>query len=419
MTHSIRIESGRSTLALLLRDYNQDFRRLDPPSFGRWLEAHLVHWRKNPIFRQRVEIREIYRAHPRLRQLERDERESRRQLASTPAFAQAAMLARQLADNLKAQTGLSQAIAAASSERRLQLEQKLARFHSQHQTMLTDYNQLRLANPMQQKLLDLEQQVQAERAHLSLDREAQRLDDLLRSQGQASGRSGEQFEKQVQALIGERILPRLQAITPDFERFTEVQVLHGVRLGSGPVEFDQLVVGLPPNGGAVRVLAAIEVKRNLNDLAHGFRQRQENLAWFTGARDGYDSERYRNRNFPTGHFDRAARHEHEGRAYLFDAGSFALFQRDTTLDYFLDRLLFVSRPMTLWGLSSASLNRLAYRVATDPDWQPEAEAYMARLYHWCVGLTQPLETPDVLTLYASDPVRADQILLVEPECVPT
>ena len=414
MTHSTRIESGRSALALLLRDYNQDFRRLDPPSFRRWLEAHLTHWQKNPIFCQRAHIRELYRAHPGLRQLEREYRETRRRLASTPVFIQMAALERQLADNLKAQTGLSQALAAASGERQQQLEQKLAHFRADHQSLLDDYNQLRLANPMQQSLLELEQQVQAERTRLGVDREEQRLAELLRTQGQASGRRGEQFEAQARALIDERVLPRLRAMTPEVDRFAEIQVLDGVRLGTGPVEFDQLVVGERPDNDLVQVLAAIEVKRNLNDLAHGFRQRQENLAWLTGASHGYDSERYRNRNFPSGHFDRIARHEHQGRTYAFAKESFALFQPDPVLGYFIDRLLFVSRPMTLWGLSSASLNRLAYRVATDPDWQPEAESYLEQLHHWCLGLTQPLETPDVLTFYASDPVRSDQILLIEP-----
>ena len=79
----------------------------------------------------------------------------------------------------------------------------------------------------------------------------------------------------------------------------------GVTLGAAGTELDQVIVRLPSRAERpVEVLAVVEVKRNLNDLAHGFRRRQDDLAWLTGHTANYDPRRYRTRQFPTGHFDK-------------------------------------------------------------------------------------------------------------------
>ena len=88
-----------------------------------------------------------------------------------------------------------------------------------------------------------------------------------------------------------------------------------------------------------------------------------------------------------------------------------LFRRDPAHDLFLDRLYFVTRAGPLWGVSTAALARLSYRVATDPHWQPDRDAYLRDFLRWCQALAEPTETPDVLRLYAGTVRRARQILL--------
>src|SRR5262249_13314775 len=151
-----------------------------------------------------------------------------------------------------------------------------------------------------------------------------------------------------------------------------------------------------------------------NDLAHGFRQRQEDLAWLTGGRGRYDPAPHRTRHFPSGHFERPAVHRQEGMDFVFAPGSFRRFRRDSATGHYLARLYFIARAGPLWGVCAAALARIAFRVATDERWQPDSDAYLRRLLEWCRSLAQPTETPDVLRLYAATPGRARKILLVGP-----
>jgi hypothetical protein len=192
-----------------------------------------------------------------------------------------------------------------------------------------------------------------------------------------------------------------------------VRVLRGVTLGAARMEIDQLVICCSRGAGEpVEVLALMEAKRNLNDLAHGFRLRQENLAWLTGDETRHDPELYRTRSFPAGRFDGAV-HESDGERYVFDAGSFRRFRPDPATAMVLDGLYLVTRPGTIWGISSAALARIGHRVATDERWDPQSEAYLQRLLEWCRSLAHAVETPDVLRMYASTEARARQVLLVD------
>src|SRR5262249_34531687 len=144
----------------------------------------------------------------------------------------------------------------------------------------------------------------------------------------------------------------------------------GVTLGAARIELDQLVVRQRNNSTLpVEVLALVEVKRNINDLAHGFHQRQENLAWLTGQGDRYDPKAHRTRSFPTGHFDRNVFHEEAGTYCLLGPGSFRLFGREQSPGLFRDRLYFICRAGAMWGVSAAVLGRIRFRVATDERWQ--------------------------------------------------
>src|SRR5690606_17217403 len=220
------------------------------------------------------------------------------------------------------------------------------------------------------------------------DKEKQ-LAALLRRQGQSSGQAGQDFEARALQATQHFILPGIQPMDSPVER---IQVLTGVTLGAARMELDQLIVQTATRKDeAVLVLALVETKRNINDLAQGFRQRQENLAWLTGAASGYDPAQYRTRSFPSGHFDRPVRWSQAGQGYLFGPESFRLFQAAPG-GYFLERLYFITRPGPLWGISSAGLSRIQYRIATDIEYEDDLPAFLA----WCQSLTHPLETPDLL-----------------------
>jgi hypothetical protein len=161
----------------------------------------------------------------------------------------------------------------------------------------------------------------------------------------------------------------------------------------------------------VEVLALVEVKRNLNDVAHGFRRRQENLAWFTGDERHYDPQEYRTRFFRSGHFDREAVHEQDGERFVFSRGSFRHFRREPGTGPFLRRLYFITREGTLSGLSASALARLRHGVATEERWRLEDDDSLRELLRWCQSLAEPLETPDVLRLYCSVPGRGRQVLV--------
>jgi hypothetical protein len=155
----------------------------------------------------------------------------------------------------------------------------------------------------------------------------------------------------------------------------------------------------------------VEAKRNINDLAHGFLRRQIDLAWLTGDRAAYDPAEHRTGTFDTGHFDRPAVHWEDRQAFLFAPGSFRRFQRDES-GYIRDGLHLITRAGPVWGLSGAALARVAAAVSTDETWDSDDEAYLGRLFEWAKSLAGPVETPDLLGLYANDPERVGQLVIL-------
>ena len=101
-----------------------------------------------------------------------------------------------------------------------------------------------------------------------------------------------------------------------------------------------------------------------------------------------------------------------GARYVLGRSSFDEFRRDAATGWFLDRLYFVTRPATLWGVSGGALARIAHRVATDVAWNAADAAYLADLLAWARSLAHVTEAPDVVRTYAGDAARARQILLV-------
>ncbi len=181
-------------------------------------------------------------------------------------------------------------------------------------------------------------------------------------------------------------------------------MLSGVTLGCARAELDQLIIRKPLKPVApVKALAIVEAKRNINDLAHGFRLRQENISWLTGDADGYDPQLYRTSQYAQGHFDRTAAHEQDGETFLFDRSSFALFRRESDSGHYLKRLCFVTRAGPIYGVSAGQLSKLMHRVASDERWNQDSKLYWRSLHNWTRSLGREFESPEMLRLYAQSP----------------
>jgi hypothetical protein len=401
-------------LRRLLGEPTFDLRGLDLDGFGRWLDCHLERWRQDPVFAQRAAIRDLRRAHPRLRALEQQLRRGAAADAGSPQSARLRQVEQQLIDTAKAVAGLTAALDQAGPDKRTAVRQKLTSFQARQQALSDEQDALVAASPQRRLVLFLDAELRQLRSAIGLDRAEDRLNRLLRQQGRHSGERGEAFERLALELTRDHIVPELLRRSGG-ESGESLCVLSGVTLGAARTEFDHLVVRPPRHrGDPVEVLAAVEAKRNANDLAHGFRLRQENLAWLTGDVAGYDPQEYRTAHFRTGHFDRAAEHVEGGTTFVFERRSFRRFRRDAVGGWFLDRLYFITRAGPLWGVSTAALGRIAHRVATDERWQPDSLSYLRRLQRWCVALAEPTETPDVLRAYLATPRRGRQILVAGP-----
>lgn len=397
----------------------RDVRSLDLDDFRHWLLARYDHWSRDPVFVQRTEIRDLRIKHPRLGVLEGRHQRRIAADAASPSYRGLQQLKKELADTSKAVAGLSGALQQAGGARRTQLRPKLAAYLAKQQTLRRQLGRLVGMSPERRRLLGAVRQLQQVRRSVGLDRAERQLAELLRQRGRQSGRRGESFEQQAASVAARLLIPDVTAADHHVGRPASAPtLLRGVTLAAARVELDQVIALMPGDvDEPAEVLAVVEVKRNINDLASGFRRRQDNLAWLTGDAAHYDAEAYRTRQFRSGHFDRPALHPHHGRQWVFTQHSFRHFRRDTTDGYFLDRLYFVSRDGPVWGLSSAAMHRISHRVATDLQWNPHDDAYLRRLQRWCATLAQPPETPDVLRMYLAAPRHADQILVIGPRGV--
>lgn len=402
-THGVT--RGAGGLDRLLREEDHDLRAVGPDGFRPWLDRHLFRWGRDPVFRQRAAIRDLRRAYPDLRRLEADHRRAARANAESPAFARLSALEREAENARRAVAGLTRALDAASPERQPGLAAKLDAFRQAARAAAIEHAALTQASPERQALIAARVALAQLRETIGLDRAEEQLAALLAGRGRRAGRSGESFED-VAADLARR------CIAPDVADGGDVRLLRRVRLGTAGAEFDILVVRVPGEGRPVEVLAAVEAKRDINGLAHGFRRRGADLAWLTGDTGSYDPAAHCTHRFPTGHFDRPAEHREGGETFRFAPESFKWFRRDPAAGEFWDRLYLVTRWGPLWGLSPPALAKVAARVASDEDWHPDDPASEAALFAWCRSLAGPVESPDVLRLFAADPGRARQVLLV-------
>jgi hypothetical protein len=408
---SPQISRGERALRRLLRQA-VEVRGLELEEFRHWLTRQLASWQSDPVFAQRARIRDLRRAHPRLGELERACRRAAAEDKTSAQFARLLPLEEELSRTGKAVSGLSAALERSALEKQPDLRRKLAAFLARQEALREEQERLTRASPARRELLRLQEELQRARASLGLEREEALLADLSLRQGQRSGHSGGAFEQLAVRQTWRHLVPSLLG-SKEAGALQRLRVLRGVTLGAARTELDQLVIRQPRRPGQpVEVLALVEVKRNINDLAHGFRLRQENLAWLTGDTRHYEPARYRTRYFRSGHFDREAVHTEDGERFVLAPGSFRHFRREPGLGPYLRRLCFITREGSLAGVSTAALSRLRHRVATDERWQPQSEVYLRELLRWYQSLAEPLETPDVLRLYCAVPGRARQILVV-------
>jgi hypothetical protein len=390
-----------------------DLRALDLEGFRRWLDHHLARWQRDAVFVQRTRIREMRRAHPRLRELEAERRRAATVDEASPQFERLRQLEQELIDAGKAISGLSAALDDPAPEKRSALQEKRDAFVSRRATLLQEQAELVRSSGARQALERITAELEELRSASGLAQEEARLKALLSERGRRSGRSGADFEDIALEVTRRCIVPDMLRKEDNPAETRPLRVLRGVTLGAARTEFDQLVVRCGPGPGEpVEVLALVEIKRNLDDLAHGFSRRQENLAWLSGDRARYDSALYRTQTFPTGHFDREAVHRAEDESFVLGPHSFRHFRADPATDSFLDRFYLLTRRGTIQGVSGAALARIAHRVATDEHWDPADDVYLRRLLTWCRSLAAPLETPEVLSVFTSSEERARQILVV-------
>jgi hypothetical protein len=403
----VKIVRGARALQRLLRRHTFDLRGLDAAGFRRWLALHFDAWRNDPAFVQRCRIRDLRRAHPELRTLEQELCRARRADESSPHFPLLTTIEEELHRTGRALNGLTTAMIGAAADKFAALEQKLDAFRTREQDLEAERDQVLRESPQRREVLRLEAERQIVRTVIGLDAAEKQLSALLREGGRHSGRAGGSFEDVALAVTREHLLPRLL----HGESAGDVRLLRRITLGAARTEFDLLVVRVTSPGAPVEVLAAIEVKRNLNDLAHGFRLRQENLAWLTGEAGGPDSDTYRTATFPTGRFDRPTTHAESGETFLLTPGSFRRFRRDPVSGLF-NRLFFISRRGPLWGIAAAGLARIKARVAAAEHFDPEDEASLNKFLVWARAMTREVDAPDVLRRYASALRWARQVILL-------
>lgn len=400
---------GVRVLRRLLREEAFDLRELDLAAFRDWLSRHLARWRRDSIFQARARIRDRRRDHPELRLLESEHRRAARADAASDAYPELQRLERAIRGAEQAVAGLNGAAERRTMAERAALRAKRDAFRDDLRRLQEERRTRIRSSPERRKLLRLDRNLRRLRASLGLDEREAAVARLLRERGRRGGGAGRAFEATTEDLVRCLVCPEV-AGSDRVRPSGDVRVLRGVTLGAAKVELDRVVVRVVP-GAAVEVLAVAEAKRNINDLAHGFRRRQEDLAWLTGGA-GSGNVEYRTRMFPSGQFDREVIHEERGESFRFGPGSFRRFRRDPDTGLFLDRLYLVSRPGPVWGVSSAALSKINHRVATDERWDPDDEAYLVELHEWCRSLAGRCETPDLLRLLAEGADRAKRLILI-------
>lgn len=397
--------------------------RLSDVEFAGWVAAQLAAHSNDPLLAQRCKVRDLKKMHRHdLERLQKKLALAQADYATCKSKERLDSLPYLIANARKAIAGLEQAMHERQGEKRLACAAKLEEFRQNVQALQNEYDALWHSTPEKQALEKAEQELRAFQESIGLIREESLVAELARQQGQHAEAHGDLFEKNVYMVLQQEIVPALARRSihqgEDWEKIApRIHLLAKVTLGCARAELDYVVVWRPHEepDAPVEVLAVVEVKRNPNDIADGFCQRQENLAWFCGDAAGYDPAIYRTRIFKLGHFDRPAKHEQNGMAFVFTRESFRRFQRDRETGYFVDHLFFITRQRTLLGMSGGDYAKFLYHVATDSEFALESPVYLAKLQQWLVEQIPCFQTVDVFRLYAKHRAWGDQFLVLEKQ----
>mmetsp|Transcript_20626 Transcript_20626/g.28401 ORF Transcript_20626/g.28401 Transcript_20626/m.28401 type:complete len:526 (-) Transcript_20626:58-1635(-) len=179
---------------------------------------------------------------------------------------------------------------------------------------------------------------------IGLNSAMQQLNSSNKRTGRMRNIRGKTFEEIVAVdVLQDHLFPQLQ-ITHNLTDPVHLIVLRNMKMAMAAskgvsAELDCLVVQRDPSHHDwarkaldksskplvfCRVLAAVEVKRNPDDLGEAFLSYQKALNWLAGHEQTYDPLTWMNRAYPTGHFkDRPFIHDHDGERLVFTPESFS------------------------------------------------------------------------------------------------
>lgn len=370
--------------------------------FRDWLGERIEAHRGRAMFDQRCKIRDLRKQYRRpLQDRERRLRLAEQLYAQNPASVERERLEQQVGDLEQAVAGLTRAVANNQAD-----PNKLADYEGRLRDVREMIQALDRRLPEKRRLDRARQSLARYEEQIGLTAAERELETISTSRGTSSVSAGSRFEKRSSKATSRLIVPRVT------EPHESAHVLHGVTMGCARGEIDQLVVVTSPDSSS-EVRAVIEAKRNINDLVHGFRLRQENLAWFVGDEAGYEPEQYRTSVYTAGEFTVPAVHEEEGESFQLDRRSFHHFAEADAPPFRLSGLYFVTEQRPLLGVTTAELGRIMHRVATDPGFDLERKSVVGRFRKWVLSIVDPFQTRDVLHLFARSEHWAQQVIFCE------
>jgi hypothetical protein len=408
------IHKGVRFLRKYLRENRHDFREMSLEEFKLWVASEISHKNHDPVFLQRCKVRDIKKKHSEpLISLEKALQEAIQHLDACVHKQRLEELEQGMENSRKAIEGLTQAVKNSTGEKRTACKEKLRYYKTRWANLKKEWQLLLKATPEKRELLRASAELSTFREKIGLTQEEQYLDNIVHKSAHQSTKAGSTFEDMAFLVISQEIIP-IATKNLRIKKKQKAKVLSQVTLGCARAEIDYMVI-LPPaeEGAPAQVLAIVEVKRNINDIVHGFLLRQENLRWFTGDKGGYDAAIYRTKLFQTGHFDRVAMHEQNGEKFSFDKSSFQHFHKDEKTTHFLDNLFFVTSRRRLLGMNSGEYAKIIYKIGMDTEFDLENSAYMEKLFLYAKNMLSPFQTREVLELYASQIKWGRQLLFIE------
>ena len=271
----------QESLQRFLNENATDLASLSLEEFREWLEARIEKASRHDLFQERCRARDLKRRYgSRLRIRERRLQRAQEEYQADPASQAIEQLRKKRRDLTNAVEELSRAVA----ENRAGLA-KLAEFESRRAIAVAEYQHLQNATPTWQRLQEARQTLADFRQEIGLTEIEKSIQRLSREHGNLTIHSGKTFEDSA-SQIGRDQIAEYLAERHLFEG-QSIELLHQVTLGCARGEFDQMIVRVSQHDQPVRVLAIVEMKKNINDLVHGFQLRQENLAWLVGDPSGY------------------------------------------------------------------------------------------------------------------------------------